>query len=649
MEYDRRRIDELGLGKRKSLFTHARNLYYNSQDGSTVMTDKAFDYLEETLKRDDPAWLKAQGTGAKVKKVKLGTKSEATLERPCASLDKVKPDDPNKLQRFRTRVAKLSSYAVLMPKLDGSSLIATYDKGKAVKLCTRGDGITGKDVTFLLPYTTLPKIIPDKLRFSVRLEALVKVDTWRKKWSEAAAGEDGFKGDRHMASAIFNRQDAHPGLADVDLLVVRAHAPDGHKEWSISEGLKCAKRNGFKVVPNKQIPTHSIEMEFLAGSLDAAIQRSPYKLDGLVLFADAPGLEATEDKPAHAIAFKVDIDDAPLTTIEKIVWQVSKHGKIVPKAQVTPVEFDGVVVSQCTLHNPKECIANGWGVGAQVRIIRSGEIIPKIVETVKKAKFHLPKAAEVGGMYEWDENETHIYLMSDAEGEGAERRKAKQFQSTLEVIGVEHAAGSIAARLVQVPYCKDQMALIKELYEGSVALFMRAGASKLMAMKIAATIPKTLTMPTLMLASGMFPEGMGLKRFNKLMELPVNWYDYDFNENTTVDLAGCQQALGKVFGQEFFDHHLKFYKRLARMRSVPIKAPAKKAKKTGKLTGQFVSWTGYRAPDEEKAVEDAGGELVSFGPKTTILLFKAGGKASSKIEKAKAKGIKVTTFDKLGV
>lgn len=647
MEYDRRRINELGLGKRKSLFTHARNLYYNSQDGSAVMTDKVFDYLEETLKRDDPAWLKAQGTGAKVTKVKLGSKSEATLERPCASLDKVKPDDPNKLQRFRTRVAKLSSYAVLMPKLDGSSLIATYDKGKAVKLCTRGDGITGKDVTFLLPYTTLPKTVPDKLRFSVRLEALVKVETWRKKWSEAAIGDKGFKGDRHMASAIFNRQDAHPGLADVDLLVVRAHAPDGQKEWSISEGLKCAKRNGFKVVPNKQIPTHSIEMEFLAGSLDVAIQRSPYKLDGLVIFSDAQGLEATEDKPAHAIAFKVDIDDAPLTTIEKIVWQVSKHGKIVPKAQVTPVEFDGVVVSQCTLHNPKECIANGWGVGAQVRIIRSGEIIPKIVETVKKAKFHLPKAAEVGGMYQWDENETHIYLMSDAEGEGAEKRKAKQFQSTLEVIGVEHAAGSIAARLV--PLCNDQMHLIQCLYEDPIRLLMRAGASQLMAKKIAATIPKALTMPTVMLASGMFPEGMGLKRFNKLMEAPVNWYDYDFVENTTLTLAFCQEILGKVFGEEFFRYHLAFFKRLTGVRFIPIKVPTKKVKKTGKLTGQFVSWTGYRAPEEEKAVEDAGGELVSFGPKTTILLFKAGGKASSKIEKAKAKGIKVTTFDKLGV
>lgn len=646
-----RSVAALSRAEQKRLFIKARDVYYNSPDSGPIMSDKVFDFLEDCLRKNDPDWVEAQGTGIAPPK-KLGKKSKVVLEIPCPSLDKVKPNDAPKLERFHQRIAQKTSMAIMMPKLDGTSLFGVYENGKPVSLSTRGDGITGKDVSFFIPYLndTFPKKIPDKGRIRVRFEGIVREEVWRKKWSEKVLGEDGFSGDRHMASALFNRQDAHPGLQDVELIAIRVHAPDGAKEWAVSEGLKCAKRNGFKPVPYIEIHTHQLNIPWLTRALENVKAKVPYKIDGLVISSDAIGLRPTGDKPDHAIAFKVDDeDDAPVTVIEEIIWKVSKHGKIVPKARIKPVDFDGVVVSQCALHNPKECKKNGWGVGAQVRVIRSGEIIPKIIETLKPAPFAMPTEKQVGGAWSWDENKTHIYLNNSEEGEAHKGMLAQRFKSTMELLGIEHAAGSMAARLAETG-CPDQMSLISALFSDPIKLFKRAGASELMAKKIAATIPKTVMVPVLMNASGMFPEGMGQKRFEKMTSVPgIKWADHDFNKHVDLDLASCKRVLGNVFGQAFFDHYQGFYKRLSKLKHIPLAAPVKKKVAKGPLTGEKVSWTGYRDKAEEKAVEAAGGEVVSFGGQTTILLYRADGKSSSKVEKAKAKGIKVTTFNKLGV
>lgn len=646
-----REVRAMSIARKKALFTKARRVYYNSKTGETLMSDKVFDLLESLIAEEDSDWLADQGTGAPVRaSARLGAKTERKLARPCASLNKVRPNDPNRLSRFQARIAELSPYCIVMPKLDGSSLFAEYAKGVPVSLCTRGDGVTGKDISFLLPYTTLPKSIPDKDSVSVRLEAVVKVDTWRAKWTPEKAGSKGFKGDRAMASAIFNRQDAHPALADVDLVVVRAHAPDSFEEWPLSEGLGWAKRCGFKTVPFAMTPTNQLDVDSLADALNLATGKSPYKMDGLVIFSDAAGLEATEDNPEHGIAFKVTEGESAVTTITKIEWKVSHTGKVVPKAVVKPVDFDGVVVTNCSIHNPKMCIANGWGVGAKVRIIRSGEIIPKIVETLKPVEFVMPTPQALGGKWHWDENETHIYL-DESKGQSAER-VVRELGRAMECIGIEHAAGSMAGRIAEIG-CPDAMALISALYHDPVKLFMRAGASQKMAQKITDTLPATLTMPVMMKASNMFPEGLGERRFNKLMEEDTHrWYNVAERSSKPVSMDECVAYLGKVFGAEFHKNQLAFYKRLKALPHIPVKQPRKEKSlvaKTGPLKGQGVTMTGYRDANEEKAIMRAGGEIVPFGSKTTILLYRAGGKASTKIETARDAGLKVTVFSKLGL
>lgn len=652
MDVTMREVRAMSIAKKKALFTKARRVYYNSKTGETLMSDKVFDLLESLIDEEDHDWLMDQGTGAPPvrKSAKLGAKVERKLARPCASLNKVRPNDPNKLERFQARIAELAPYCGIMPKLDGSSLFAEYNKGVPVSLCTRGDGVTGKDVSFLIPYTTLPKSIPDKDHVCVRLEAVVKVDTWKAKWTPEKAGAKGFKGDRAMASAIFNRQDAHPALADVDLVVVRAHAPDAYEEWALAEGLSWAKRCGFKTVPCAVTPTNQLDVDSLSEALQLADSKSPYKIDGLVIFSNASGLEATEDVPEHAIAFKVVEGESAVTTITEIEWKVSHTGKVVPKAVVKPVDFDGVVVVNCSIHNPALAVKNGWGVGAKVRIIRSGEIIPKIVETVKKAEFVMPTAKALGGKWHWDENKTHIY-MDTSKGSNPDQ-VVKELGRAMECIGIEHAAGSMAGRIAEIG-CPDAMALISALYSDPVRLFMRAGASQKMAAKIAATLPATLTMPMLMKASNMFPEGLGERRFAKLMEEDEHrWYNVAERCKKLISLDECVAYLGKVFGTVFHDNQLAFYERLKALPHIPVKQPPKvksPVAKTGPLKGQCITMTGYRDEAEVAAIMKAGGEIVDFSSKTTILLHRPGGKASSKLEKAREKGIKVTTFNKLGV
>lgn len=647
--HTKRSVAALKTGDQKALFLAARDAYYNNAgDGEPLMSDAVFDHLEELLTAKVPNWVKNQGTGAPVakaaKSAKLGKKVERTLSVPCPSLSKLKAGEPDTLARWVKKAARYAPYVLRMPKFDGSSLFAHYVGGKLLYLATRGDGNTGKDITFLAPHTTLPQSIKDKGNLCFRFEAIVKRDVWQAKWRKE------FKGDRAMASAVFNRQDAHPALKDVDLIVVRAYNLDANRFWNLSESLVRAKALGFKTTPFKPVALKDLDDATLTSQLQQMLKTSPYALDGMVLHSDAAGLVPVGDeKPEWAMAFKLNVteEDAPEATIEAIDWQVSHTGRIAPVARITPTDFGGVTVSNVSIHNPKMAIENGWGVGAVVKVIRAGEIIPKIIATVTRKKFKLPAVAEVG-KYARDENGTHIYLTDDSRKHEV---LAKQLQRCMTSLGIEHAASSVATALSKNG-CPSAMGLIRALFDDPVKVFTHAGASEKMATKIAATVPQSLTIGQLMHASCMFPEGFGQRRFNQMLAATsVDWYDIPTRAVEPVPLQDCIKMLGQVFGTEFFDNQLRFYKAVLKSKGIVLARPkvVKVKLASSKLAGQRVSFTGYRSEDQEQAVIKNGGEVVSFGNKTTILLFKVDGKASSKVDKAHERGIIVTTFNKLGI
>ena len=395
-----KRLAKLTLVEKKAAYKEAKAQYYNA--GNSELTDAEFDALEDSIRTEAPNWAGLKATGIKAERI--GKKSEVDLTVPMPSLDKLQAGNPVKLNRWLTTSIS-EAHVVVSEKLDGSSVQGEYHYGKLVRLTTRGDGVVGKGVNYFIPHVNLPAMVKGfkaKSLVVIRFEAVMKRKTYAKKW----AGE--YDSARALASSLLNRQDVAPALADLDFVALRVLRP----LVPLSEGLDMISIQGFNTTKYDVCFTSRLTDGFLTKRLATVRQTSEYETDGLVIHSDEAGLTVTGDRPKYARAYKVnDEDSAPVTRIVRIQWQPSQFGVLVPKAIIEPVKFGGVTVKQAALHNAKWAIERGCGVGAVVKVLRSGDIIPKIVSVETPEDFVLPKTSEFG-KFVWDATRTNIVLVA---------------------------------------------------------------------------------------------------------------------------------------------------------------------------------------------------------------------------------------------
>lgn len=622
------------LTDKKKLYIKASEAYYNS--GKPIMTDKEFDKLEREIAAEDPTWKQLKKTG-----IKVGKKVEVKLALPMPSLLKVYPET---LDKWRAK--QKTKHVLEMHKLDGSALQGEIDDCVWTKLVTRGDGILGKDISFLIPYLNLPKI-KVKGHHVVRCEAVMKQKTFEKKYTKGVLGEDnGFDNARNLVAGLLNRQDASKALKDIDIVVlgVYGHEAEAGLDWAESQGLTTVVRSRAPV-----------DADFEA-RLAKARKSSEYEIDGIVLvdrfqtFAYANG-----DKPKWITAFKVNDDaDAVDATVTDIVWQLSRIGRWTPKIEIKPVKMKGVTVTYATAHNARWMNQRRIGVGAVVKLVRSGDVIPKIVGVVKKAAepSHPP-----GDFYE-----EGVHYYATTKGKEAYVREIHHFMQTL---GIEF----IAAKSLEKLYDAGLTSVLHHVLAfGSRMKGYNQGIGDGMITKVKDEYTRVfqlegVSLVKLMNASNCF-ESFGERKLQMVEQYFIARGDNDpmrvfvkmsaeqlgreRQRNTVASIKG----MGDKSAEQFYDGLWKFitwFKPIAKTKLIKINPPVieTKNKVKGKMSGQKVSWTGYRDKTEEAWVEAQGGEVVSFGGKTTVLLYKEGGKTSTKIDKAQEKGIKAVTFNEL--
>lgn len=630
----------------KKLYILAKDAYYNSD--SDRMTDAAFDKLEDKIRKLEPEWEGLKKTGAPVRT----KKTEIMLPFFLPSLNKVKPGSGGKLLRMQAKLAKYNAKTcVLMAKLDGSSVFGSYVNGKCVMLATRGDGTTGKDISFLIPRLTRLKLKEgSKLTADVRFEAVLSDKVFDKKY---ASDEAGYTSARALVSGILNRSGdkADDGaLADVHFVALRALSY-ARNPIRLLAGLGVLLVNGLEVVESVKAVAGCSE-DFLLKKLAELRVKSKYKMDGLVVHSDTEAVPIDADKPDFAFAFKLDeeIEDAAITTIRKIVWKVSAFGDLIPKAIVDPVDFDGVTVKQCALHNYAWAVEKGAGVGAKVRLIRSGEIIPKIVKVESKAKISPPRVDEFGP-YEWDKSKTNLRLVDTKSSADIQARVMTRF---FKANGLDAFGPALAQELVSQGVTKTSS--VARLQDA--ASWRKLTGSDKMSARYAEQIRKFRANPdlaTVMAASGVFGKGLGATRVNSLLASNPRAFNALTNElvlkleESLIETAKTTTGCGPAFAETLSKGIKKWYA-WHRNSTLVFNQPSVTETKTvrnGKLKGQLVSFTGYRNAEQEQWVSENGGTVVSFGSKTTTLLYSPTGKASGKVKTAQSKGVTCCTFEEL--
>ncbi len=280
---------------------------------------------------------------------------------------------------------------VAEPKLDGLSVELVYEDGVLTVGSTRGDGVTGEDITANLRTV---KSVPLKLtgnkvpaRLETRGEIFITREDFRKlNDSRDAEGEEPFANPRNAAAGSLRQLDpAVTASRPLDVIVygigeVAGAFPDN--QWEL---LGWLKELGFKVNPMVRKCSGIAEaMEFYSELL-AQREKLPYEIDGMVIKVDQftlrDTLGNTARSPRWAVASKFPPEQA-LTTVEKIVVQVGRTGKVTPVADLAPVRVGGVMVSRATLHNQDEVDRKDVRVGDTVVIQRAGDVIPEVVEIV---------------------------------------------------------------------------------------------------------------------------------------------------------------------------------------------------------------------------------------------------------------------------
>lgn len=607
------------LPKLKALYTKAKDAYYNDPNGRTVMSDDEYDALEDLIRKQEPKWPGLKATGIKTKNKK--TKVKLTV--PMASLDKVKA---HSVEKWLEGVS--TPQVVISDKKDGSSLQLTYKDGVPTQLVTRGDGVIGGDVSFLIPHLKIPQRV-GKINAVLRCEGIFSKSAFLKYKTE-------FDAARNAASGIFNRQDIHRATKDLTIFVLKVLLPPVKP----SQGLAWAKSKGFSVVPYKVVPTSKLNAENLTKLLAKRKATSKYHLDGIVIEEDKIN-KPTKDKPDWAVAFKenVDVDQAPVTTVTEVLWDVSSRAQIIPRVKFKPVVFDGAKVQYCSGFNAKFINENGIGPGAKIAVLRSGDIIPYLAKVVKKAKPSKPDPREVGP-YELDKRGTN-YILTDPRASDA--FKIQRILKFMKTVGVDFIKAGVITKLYELGF-KNIKAYVQMTPDQLIAKGVTPATANKLAGALRAALDKGIPLPVLMDASGVFPHGMGQTRFEAIAQ------HYPLMKLAEALPEEQYAALSKIkgFGSSITDAFVKGAPKFVKWMSIvqiKVAKPKKVKLDSTKLAGVHATWTGYRDKHQEQLVTENGGTVVPFGGKTTVLLVSPSGKASSKADKARERNVPVLTWD----
>jgi DNA ligase (NAD+) len=282
-------------------------------------------------------------------------------------------------------------------KIDGSALALTYENGVLVRGATRGDGISGEDIT---QNVKTIRSIPLKLNLDnpppiveVRGEAFLSLAVFEEINREREkAGEQLFANPRNAAAGTLRQLDSK--IVDkrkLDFFAYTLHLdePVGNEGKTQWESLDLLQRMGFKVNPNRKL-CYSLEEVWEYYELwDTERRNLPYMTDGVVVKINSVLLQKqlgfTQRFPRWAIALKYPAQEVP-TIVEAITIQVGRTGALTPVAELKPVQLAGTTVSRASLHNGDRISALNLHIGDTVIVRKAGEIIPEVVRVLPELR-----------------------------------------------------------------------------------------------------------------------------------------------------------------------------------------------------------------------------------------------------------------------
>ena len=375
-------MNESSIKKMKELgekLREASRAYY--QEDREIMSNVEYDALYDTLSalEKETGIVLADSPTVNVGYEAVEQLPKEEHERPMLSLDKTKEREA--LREFIGEHSTLLSW-----KLDGLTIVLTYENGELIKAVTRGNGIVGEVITNnARVFKNIPLKISFKGRLVLRGEAIITYSDFEKINETIGDADAKYKNPRNLCSGSVRQLDneitAKRNVRFYAFSLVSAEGVDFRNSREVQ--FRWLNEQGFEVVEYRKVTAETLDeaMDYFA----EAVTTNDFPSDGLVALYDdiayGESLGTTAKFPRNAMAFKW-ADEMRDTRLLEIEWSPSRTGLINPVAIFEPVELEGTTVSRASVHNISIMKELKLGIGDTIRVYKANMIIPQIAENL---------------------------------------------------------------------------------------------------------------------------------------------------------------------------------------------------------------------------------------------------------------------------
>lgn len=631
---------------------------YYVLDNPTITDQEYDDYYNELLSIEEkyPELKREDSPTNRVGGAVLDKFEKVNHDHPMLSFDDIFNEE--EIILFDERIKKVVSTAhyTLEPKMDGLSGSLIYKNGVLVRGATRGDGVTGEDITTNIKTI---KSVPLRLTEDIDIEVRGEIYMSKKSFLEANRekvknGEKEFANPRNAAAGSIRQLDSKVAAKrNLDFMAYFIPNPEDYGIKTQKESLEFLRKLGF--VTNYKLNGYAKNVKDITNYIDSLSEKRdnlPFEIDGVVLkvdnLEDEKRLGFTSRVPRWGIAYKFPAKEV-LTTLKEIKFTVGRTGKITPNAIFSPVHVSGSLVSKATLHNSDYCIDKDVRVGDTISIRKAGDVIPEVVEV------KLDRRKEDSVPFKMIENCpmcNSVLVRKDAnhycKNEHCPSRKIESLIhfSSRDAMYIEGFGESIVEDFYNLGYLKNiDDFYILDKYKDELMLLEGFGEKSISKLLESASNSKKNSLERLLFGLGIRYVGKKTaKILSKYYKTIDNLIKADFDELKSINDIG--DVIAKSIVDYFSDEkNINLINRLKdlnlNMRYLGEEVNTSNENINGKTF--VITGTLSRPRDEIKEeIEGLGGNVTGSVTKKTDYVI-AGEKAGSKLTKANELGIKVLT------
>ncbi len=643
-----KRIQEL-----TEIINKANHDYYVN-DNPTI-TDQEYDrYMEELMRLEEahPEFKKIDSPTQRVGSEVISAFKKVKHEIPMLSLGDIFNEE--EIISFDERIKKVVKHPkyVAELKMDGLSVSLLYKNGELVRAATRGDGVTGEDITH---NAKTIKDIPLKINKPIDIE--VRGEIYMSKASFEKLNKEGanFANPRNAAAGSVRQLDSKVAASrNLSCFIYHLPDPEDYNVYTHYDSLKFMGELGFKINPNNKKINDIKELMEYVDYYTKERPNLPYEIDGIVIkvndLADQKRLGFTARSPKWAIAYKFPAEEV-LTRVKDIICTVGRTGQVTPSAILEPVRVMGSLISKATLHNEDYILSKDIRIGDIVSIKKAGDVIPEVVKPIverrdgTEKKFNMVEKCPICGTeLTRKEDEAAYYCLNE---HCPARKQEKLFHFTsrhaMNIIGF---GDRIIEDFYNLGYLKDDDDFY-HLYEHKEELKELEGFGERSIEKLLDEIEKSKHNSLERLLFGLSIRHVGTKTADILAR---EFKNMDNLMAASFEDLALIKDIGNIIAKSVYDYfrdenNINLINKLKAdgvNMSYLKEVSTEETIFTGKtfvLTGSLERFT----RDEAKArIEELGGSVSSSVSKKTSVVI-AGTEAGSKL--TKAKDLEITIWD----